>query len=194
MPTTHFDNNSDPLVQTYPVHEHEHIISCLVENHSGVLAHISGMFATRGFNIKSLAVGETPDPTVSRITIVVWGDDRVIDQIIKQLNKLVDVIETVDMMEKPHVERELMFIKVKANAQTRSELMQLTDIFRASIIDVHADCLVIQISGKVDQNEALLGLLEPFGIIEMARTGRIAMRRGPDHLSVPELTAEGTHA
>lgn len=173
-------------------HEHEHIISCLVENHSGVLAHISGMFSSRGYNIKSLAVGETTDPGVSRITIVVWGDDNVIVQIIKQLNKIVDVIQTVDMMSKPHVEREMMLIKVKATTAARSELMQLCDIFRAQIVDVDSESLIVQSSGKMERNDALLRLCEPFGIIEMARTGRIAMHRGPHVLDIPEANESAT--
>lgn len=165
---------------------HEHIISALVENRPGVLAHISGMFAARGFNIASLAVGATTDPTVSRMTIACRGDDRVVEQIVKQLRKIIDVIRVVDLRERSHVERELILIKVQSTPTTRSEIMQIVDIFRSRIIDVHHDSLMVETSGSQDKNIALIELLEPFGIIEMARTGRIALFRGPEALKMPE--------
>ena len=165
---------------------HSHIISCLVENHPGVLAHISGMFSSRGYNIESLAVGTTRDPSISRITIVCPGDDAIIEQIIKQLRKLIDVIRVVDISQSEHVERELMLIKVTATSETRSEIMQITNIFRARIVDVHPECLAIEVVGTLDKNEALLDLFRPFGIVEMTRTGRVALHRGPEALRLPE--------
>lgn len=165
---------------------HEHIISVLVENRAGVLAHISGMFAARGFNIASLAVGATSDPTISRMTIVCIGDDRVVEQIIKQLRKIIDVIRVMDLRERDHVERELILLKLSCTRETRSEIMQIVDIFRGRIIDVHHESIVVEISGTQDKNTALMELLEPFGIIEIARTGRVGLLRGPEFLKVPE--------
>lgn len=165
---------------------HGHIISALVENRPGVLARISSMFAARGFNISSLAVGETTDPTVSRLTIACIGDDRVIEQIIKQLRKIIDVIRVADMRGRAHVERELLMLKVKCTRGNRSEIMQIADIFRGRIIDVHHDSLIVEISGTQDKNNALIELLDPFGILEICRTGRVALFRGPEFLTVPE--------
>lgn len=163
---------------------HEHLVSCLVENHPGVLARISGMFSSRGYNIESLAVGTTHDATVSRITIACKGDDRIIEQIINQLRKIIDVIQVTDMNERSHVERELMLIKVGCKGKSRSEIMQICDIFRARIIDVHHDCLVIEVCGTLKKNDALMEMFEPFGIMEMSRTGRIALQRGPTVLGL----------
>lgn len=166
--------------------EHEHLIACLVENHPGVLSRISGMFSSRGYNIESLAVGVTSDPTVSRITIVARGDDAVVEQIVKQLNRLVDVISVVEIGGRGHVERELMLVKVKAEGKTRSEIMQICDIFRSRIVDVHAEFLIIETSGTAEKNEALLEMFRPFGIVEINRTGRIALHRGAQTLRVPD--------
>ena len=166
--------------------EHMHLVSCLVENHAGVLARISGMFSSRGYNIESLAVGTTQDPTISRVTIACPGDDRIAEQIIKQLGKLIDVIHVDDVSEKCHVERELMLLKVACDARTRAEIMQICDIFRARIIDVNHDCLIIEVSGAPDKNDALQALFAPFGIMEMTRTGRIALNRGSEVLGVAE--------
>ena len=163
---------------------HPHLISCLVENHPGVLARISGMFTSRGYNIESLAVGTTHDPAVSRVTVACPGDDRILEQIIKQLGKLIDVISVVDLSETSHVERELMLIKVACADQSRSEVMQICDIFRARIVDVAHECLVIEVSGTPKNNEALLELFAPFGILEMTRTGRIALHRGAQVLNL----------
>lgn len=156
----------------------EHIISVLVENHFGVLAQISGLFSGRGFNIDSLAVGETTDPTVSRMTIVVTGDDRVVEQILKQLNRLVEVIKVEDLTETKHVERELMLIKVGATQKTRSEVLEIADIFRTKIVDVHTNSVTIEASGDSEKLEALLKLLNPHGVMEIVRTGRVGMARG----------------
>jgi acetolactate synthase I/III small subunit len=164
---------------------HMHLISCLVENHPGVLARVSGMFSSRGYNIESLAVGTTHDASISRITVACAGDDRIIEQIIKQLRKLIDVIRVVDMNEKSHIERELMLVKVACAGPARSEVMQICDIFRARIVDVNHECLVIEVSGTTQKNEALLELFAPFGVMEMTRTGRLALQRGPETLRAP---------
>ncbi|OGS10350.1 MAG: acetolactate synthase small subunit, partial [Elusimicrobia bacterium RIFOXYB1_FULL_48_9] len=153
-------------------------ISALVENKFGVLARISTLFAARGFNIDSLSVGETEDPDVSRMTIVVRGDDRILEQVEKQLNKLVDVIKVIDFKGTAHLERDLVLVKVKADKTTRSEILQIVDIFRAKIVDVAADSLIVEITGDVNKIEAILLLLKPFGIKEMCRTGIIALARG----------------
>jgi acetolactate synthase-1/3 small subunit len=155
-----------------------HTISVLVENKFGVLARIATLFAARGFNIDSLAVGETEDTDISRMTIVVKGDDKILEQVEKQLNKLIDVIKVIDFRESRHVERDLALIKVKADKSNRSEIMQIADIFRAKIIDVAADSVVIEITGNEDKIQALISMLTPFGIRETCRTGIIAMGRG----------------
>ncbi len=161
-----------------------HTISILVENEFGVLARISGMFSARGFNIENLSVNETLEPTVSRITLQTSGDDRVLEQIIKQLNKLVPVIKVADMREAPHVERELALIKVRADAATRNEVMTIADIFRAKIVDVATNTCVIEITGDDDKIGALVRLLAPLGIKEIARTGKTALFRGEHTLTV----------
>ena len=153
-------------------------ISVLVENHFGVLAHVPGLFSARGFNIDSLAVGETEKPDCSRMTIVTIGDDRVVEQIVKQLRKLIDVIEVSDLSQEDFVERDLSLILVGAPARKRQEIFQLIEIFRAKIVDVGAQDMVIEISGPEAKIEAMLDLLQPYGIKEMVRTGRIAMIRG----------------
>jgi len=156
----------------------EHVISVLVENRPGVLAHIAGMFSQRGYNIDSLAVGETMDSTLSRITVVARGDDRVIGQIIKQLGKIVDVVRIVDLAEKQHVSRELVLVKVACDNKNRPEIMQLCDIFRARIIDVGHTSLVIEVVGEPGKISALVELFKPFGILEICRTGRVGVFRG----------------
>jgi len=161
-----------------------HTISILVENDFGVLARISGMFSARGFNIENLSVNETLEPTVSRITLQTSGDDRVLEQIIKQLNKLVPVIDVDDMRDAPHVERELALIKVRADATTRNEVISIADIFRAKIVDVGATTIVVEITGDDDKIAALITLLEPIGIKEIARTGKTALFRGERVLTV----------
>lgn len=155
-----------------------HTIAVLVENKSGVLARIAGLFSARGFNIDSLAVGETEDPTISRMTIVVRGDERILEQVMKQLNKLIDVIKVSDFLNVDHIERDLILVKVKADRSTRSEILQIVDIFRAKIIDVSSKTLVIEMTGSEDKIVALINMLSPFGIEEMARTGIISMARG----------------
>ena len=153
-------------------------ISVMVENKFGVLARISTLFAARGFNIDSLAVGETEDPSVSRMTIVVSGNENVLEQVEKQLNKLIDVIKVNSFIEEAHLERDLALIKVKAEKSSRAEIFQIVDIFRAKVVDVGTDSLIIEITGDESKITALESLLKPFGIKEMVRTGIIAMGRG----------------
>lgn len=159
--------------------EQRHVISVLVENRFGVLSRVSGHFAGRGFNIDSLNVGTTKDPSMSRMTIVVKGDARVLDQVRKQLHRLPDVIEVQDFTDADHVDRELILVKVQCGAKERSELMQIADVFRARIVDVGVDCIIIESTGAPGKIEAILNMLEPFGILELVRTGRIALARGP---------------
>lgn len=157
-----------------------HVLSALVQNVPGVLSHIAGMLASRGYNIDSLAVGETEDPKLSRMTFVVVGDDSVLEQVRKQLEKIVTVVRVDDISSQDYVERDLMLIKVSADAAVRGQVAQLVDVFRGRIVDVSPDALIIEISGTERKVEAFIDLMRPFGIIELARTGRIAMVRG-DH-------------
>lgn len=160
--------------------EQKHTLSVLVENHAGVLSRVAGLFSRRGFNIDSLAVGETKNPDISRITIVVKGGDNIVDQVSKQLNKLVDVIKIKVFEAGEYVGRELLLIKIKANAKQRAEIIQLVDIFRATIVDVSKTTITVEISADNDKIKALTGLLEPFGVLEIVRTGVIAIQRGDD--------------
>ena len=167
-----------------------HIMSVLVENEFGVLARVAGLFSGRGFNIESLSVAETLDPTVSRITLVTRGDDQVVEQIGKQLNKLICVIRVGDFTETEHVERELVLIKVAADATTRGELANIVDIFRAKIIDVSRESYVVEITGAEDKVNALIELLKPLGILEIVRTGKVAMYRGTRVLAMDDKNKE----
>ena len=164
-----------------------HTISVLVENTSGVLARVSGLFARRGFNIDSLAVGETEDPSISRMTIVVTVDGRPLEQVTKQLHKLINVLRIAELPHETSVERELALIKVGADAGRRAEVLEIVEIFRAKVIDVDQDSLVVEASGTSDKLTALEELLKPYTIIEMARTGRIALGRGARGLKVPAV-------
>ncbi|NLH27492.1 MAG: acetolactate synthase small subunit [Syntrophomonadaceae bacterium] len=155
-----------------------HILAVLVENQPGVLTRVAGLFSRRGYNIESLAVGQTHDPEISRMTIVVDGDDRVIEQVVKQLEKLVDVINVRDISEAEHVDRELVLIKVKAEPKVRGEIMQIVDIFRARIVDIGHNSLIIECTGDEGKIKAIEKSLRPFGILELVRTGKIAMVRG----------------
>ena len=156
----------------------KHTLAVLVENRAGVLSRVSGLFSRRGYNIDSLAVGVTEDPAISRMTIVVRGDDHVLEQVTKQLNKLIDVIRVTDIKADEAIERELSLIKVAADANTRSEIIQIVDIFRARIVDVASKSMTIEITGDDEKIRAMEQLLRPFGIKEMVRTGKIAMTRG----------------
>ncbi len=154
-----------------------HTISVLVENKFGVLARVAGMISGRGFNIDSLNVAPTHDASLSRITIVLNGDEAALDLCNKQLRKLVNVVECSDFKEGQAVARELVLVKVGADSKSRPEIIQITDIFRAKIINMSAESLIIEVIGDEDKVSACLGLLEPFGILELARTGRLALRR-----------------
>ncbi len=154
-----------------------HTISVLVENKFGVLARVSGMFSGRGFNIDTLNVAPTHDASLSRITVVLKGDDAALDMVTKQLRKLVNVVEVVDFKEGQAVQRELLLLKIKADSKTRSEIMQICDIFRAKIVNVAHDALIVEITGDESKLSAFLKLIEAFGILEIARTGQLALTR-----------------
>jgi acetolactate synthase I/III small subunit len=155
-----------------------HVLSALVQNQPGVLAHVSGMLASRGFNIDSLAVGETEDAQLSRMTFVVHGDDNVLDQVRKQLDKIVSVVRVDDISSENYVERDLMLLKVQAAPEKRAEIAVLTEMFRAKVVDISPENMMIEISGVETKVEAFIDLMRPYGILELARTGRIALVRG----------------
>jgi len=155
-----------------------HTLIALMEDKPGVLNRVSSLFRRRNYNIESLAVGHSETPGISRMTIVVNGDVRVVEQVVKQLSKLVNVTQVLNVSDKPTVVRELALIKVKAAHGTRSEIMELANVFRARVVDVGATSLTVEITGLEDKVNSLIGLLEPFGIEELARTGRVAMVRG----------------
>ncbi|MBS3978013.1 MAG: acetolactate synthase small subunit [Syntrophomonadaceae bacterium] len=157
----------------------KHTLAVLVENRPGVLTRIAGLFSRRGYNIDSLAVGRTENPAISRMTIVVEGDDRVIEQVGKQLYKLIDVIKLTDITSEEYVDRELFLIKVNADPAARGEIMQIVDIFRARIVDIGKNSLIIEATGDEGKINAIESALRPFGIREVVRTGKIAMVRGP---------------
>ena len=162
-----------------------HTISVLVENQFGVLTRVAGLFSARGFNIDSLAVGETDDPTVSRITIMTHGDDRIIEQIEKQLNKLIDVVKVQDLTKEERIERELVLVKVNAANAVRADLMQIVNTFRGKIVDVSPKSITVEVTGNESKVDAMLELLRPFGLREVVRTGSIAISRKT------ELRADG---
>lgn len=166
----------------------KHTISVLVENHFGVLGKVAGLFSARGFNIDSLTVGETQDPTVSRMTIVAKGDDRIIEQIIKQLNRLIDVIKVSDLTGQEMIDRELILAKVSASVDSRPSIMQIVNTFRAKVVDVNTRSVTIEVTGGESKIDAMLELLEPFGLLEVVRTGLIAMARGSE-LNIPSAKA-----
>lgn len=156
----------------------KHTLSILVQNRPGVLARVAGLFSRRGYNIESIAVGTTEDPQVSRMIIVVDADPRVVELIAKNVHKLVDVLKVQDLTNEPMIDRELVLIKVNATSSTRSEIMQIVDIFRAHIVDVSDQSLVVEATGDEGKIDAIEDLLRPFGIREMVRTGKVAMARG----------------
>src|SRR5437660_2660830 len=157
----------------------KHTISVLVENRFGVLSRVAGLFSARGYNIESLSVGETLDPAVSRMTLVVTADEFVIEQVTKQLHKLIDVIKVSDLTDDRHVERELMLIRVNAEPQHREEILRTADIFRAKVVDVTPVSFVLEATGDEGKLEALIELLRPMGIQALVRTGKVAIARGP---------------
>ena len=155
-----------------------HTISVLVNNHSGVLSRVSNLFSARGYNIDSLVVGITDNPKISRITIVARGDDRVIDQVEKQLNKLIDTIKVVDLTKDDFIARDLALIKVKAEPETRSQVMEIVQCFDGKIVDVALKSFIVEVTGKESKINAVVELLKNYGIIEMVRTGELAISRG----------------
>lgn len=160
----------------------QHIISVLVENKPRVLTRVASLFARRGYNIESLAVGPTQDPTISRITLVVTGDEEIVEQITKQLYKLIDVIKVGDFIDASFVDRELALLKINAPSNIRAEIVQTVEIFRARVVDVGEKSLMIEVTGTSDKIDALEQLVKKYGIIEMTRTGRIALARGSQSL------------
>lgn len=154
-----------------------HVITVLVDNEPGVLSRVSGLFSGRGFNIESLNVAETLDPSVSRMTLVSRGNDQIIEQIIKQLNKLVNVIKVFDLTSQDYVDREMALIKVNAEASTRAEVLRIVDIFRGQVVDVSSKSYTLEITGDDKKIQAIIDLLLPFGIQEIVRTGKVAIAR-----------------
>lgn len=152
--------------------------SVLVENNPGVLARVAGLFSRRGYNIDSLSVSRTDDPSISRMTIVVEGEKAVLEQVTKQLRKLVDVIRVRDITDEPHVDRELVLIKVNADSGTRGDIMQIVEIFRGRIVDVGEYTSIVEVTGDEGKINAIENALKPFGITELVRTGKVAMQRG----------------
>ena len=172
-----------------PNPNHRHVLSALVQNVPGVLAHISGMLASRGFNIDSLAVGETEDPHLSRMTFVVVGDDAVLEQVRKQLEKIVTVVKVLDVSSRDYVERDLLLMKVKApTGSVRSEIRELADVFRGKIVDVGPDEVMVEISGRENKVQAFIERMRSYGIAELVRTGRIAMVRSGNEIDVASET------
>jgi acetolactate synthase-1/3 small subunit len=171
-----------------------HVLSALVQNVPGVLAHVAGMFASRGYNIDSLAVGETEDPHLSRMTFVVVGDDKVLAQVRKQLEKIVTVVQVDDISAQEHVERDLMLLKINAANGKRSEIRELCQIFRGRVVDVSPDEVIVEISGQEKKIEAFIELMRPIGIVELVRTGRIAMVRSLQPASDSETNTLATES
>lgn len=163
-----------------------HVISALVMNEPGVLAHVAGMFSARGFNIDSLVVGRTEDPSLSRMTIVVNADDRILEQVRKQLAKIVTVVKVRDYKDLPFVERDLALIKVSTPPGKRSEVIELVNVFRGRVVDVGASTVMVLLSGTEEKIDAFIELVRPYGIKEVARTGVIAMPRGSSTVSAPD--------
>ncbi len=157
--------------------EQKHIFSLLVENQPGVLARIAGLFSARGYNIESLCVAPTMDPEVSRVSLVTKGDELILEQIKKQLNKLINVIKVYDYTEVPYVQRDLALVKVRAKPEHRAEILRIVDIFRSRVVDVSPEYYTVEITGDEDKIEAFLRLLKPMGIKEIARTGPVALAR-----------------
>ena len=155
-----------------------HTLSVLVENKPGVLARIAGLFSRRGFNIDSLAVGPTEHPEISRMTIVVNVEESPLEQVTKQLNKLVEVIKIVELEDKDSIERELLLVKVKADADSRGQVLETVQLFRAKVVDVATDAVTVEVTGNADKLEAFLRVLEPFGIRELVQSGLVAIGRG----------------
>lgn len=155
----------------------KHTISILVENKFGAFNRVAGLFAAKGYNIDSLTVGPTEEGDISRMTVVTRGDDQIIEQITKQLNKLIDTIKVVDLTFESFVERELVLIKVQSTTESRSEIMQIAEIFRAKVVDISSKTLTLEATGSEQKVDAIIAMLKPFGVKELARTGRVALKR-----------------
>jgi acetolactate synthase-1/3 small subunit len=168
---------------TDPKHYRKHTLSLLVENHQGVLAKISALIAAKGYNIDSLSVAETLDLTVSRMTISVRGDEWVMEQVVKQFHRIIDVIKVVDLTDEPHVNREMVFIRVNAEPANRAEILRITEIFRGRIVDVTPTTYILEVTGEEGKIQAALELLQPFGIQEIVRSGTLAIARGSKTVS-----------
>ena len=168
-----------------------HTISVLVENEFGVLSRIAGLFSGRGFNIESLCVAESLDPTISTMTIVTTGNDAILEQILKQLNKLINVIKVVDFKDIDYVSREMVLVKVNADVKTREEILRMVEIFRGKIIDVSPKAYTLLITGDEEKLKAFLTLIKPLGIKELVRTGPIAMARGDRAIKMKEKQSQG---
>jgi acetolactate synthase-1/3 small subunit len=163
---------------TDPKHYRKHTLSVMVENHQGVLAKIASLIAAKGYNIDSLSVAETLDPTVSRMTMSVRGDEWVMEQVVKQFHRIIDVIKVVDLTDEPHVGREMVFVRVNAEPVNRAEILRITEIFRGRMVDVTPTTYTLEITGESGKIEAMLELLQPFGIQEIVRSGTLAIARG----------------
>jgi len=163
---------------TDPKHYRKHTLSILVENHQGVLAKIASLIAAKGYNIDSLSVAETLDASVSRMTMSVRGDEWVMEQVVKQLHRLIDVIKVVDLTDEAHVGREMIFIRVNAEPVNRAEILRIVEIFRGRVVDVTPTSYTLEITGEESKTQAVLELLQPFGIQEIVRSGKLAIARG----------------
>jgi len=168
-----------------------HVLSMLVENHQGVLSRIAGLFSGRGYNLESITAGVTTDPQITRITLVCKGDDNVFDQIQKQLNKLIDIIKVTDLSPLPSLHRELALIKVRAMPNQRGEVFQVADVFRARVLDVGMDSMVLEVTGSSDKIDNFIAVLQPYSIREVARSGLISMERGRKKSSPPSQQRKG---
>ena len=162
----------------------KHVLSVLVENRAGTLSRVSGLFSRRGFNIDSLTVGETENPALSRMTIMVSGDDSILEQIIKQLDKLVDVVAIRELAESSNIRREIMLVKIEADEKTRPAIVEVAAIFRSRVVDISPETITLEATGSTEKIDGLIQLVRPYGILEMARTGSVALERGNSVLSV----------
>lgn len=167
----------EPIFEEEEVEDHRHVIALLVENSIGALNRIVNMFSQRGFNLESVTVGETDDSSIARMTLVTTGNDRIIAQVLRQLNNLVDTLEVDDLTDEEHVERELCLLKVRYTSANRAEIMDTIDIFRGKVVDITPATMTFELTGPSKKINAFIGLMRPHGIVEIARSGRVAMRR-----------------
>ncbi len=170
-------SSGEPLFPTDETVKHRHLISVLLENHDGALNRVAAMFSARGFNLESVAVGETEDPTIARLTLVTTGNDKIIAQVNRQLNRLVDTLRVEDLTTKNYVEREMCLLKVSYNKANRAEIMDIMEIFRGKVIDITPEVMIFELTGPTPKINAFVDLMRPHGILEVARSGRVAMKR-----------------